>query len=68
LMGQIIQDKTDEVSEGEKGKGEGDRGDRGDNRRDYNRRQNQRKANAGAMTNAAPNDNEFCPRCKNKKH
>ncbi|GJU47253.1 putative reverse transcriptase domain-containing protein [Tanacetum coccineum] len=37
LMGQIIQDKTDE-------------------------------ANAGAMTNAAPNDNEVCPKCKNKKH
>nr|GFD16126.1 reverse transcriptase domain-containing protein [Tanacetum cinerariifolium] len=33
LMGQIIQDKTDEVSEGEKRKGEGDRGSRGDNRR-----------------------------------
>ncbi|GKD30748.1 putative reverse transcriptase domain-containing protein, partial [Tanacetum coccineum] len=58
LMGQIIQDKTNEVSEGEKRKGEGDRGGRGDNRRDYNRRQNQRRANAGAMTNAAPNDNE----------
>ncbi|GKC40831.1 putative reverse transcriptase domain-containing protein [Tanacetum coccineum] len=28
LMGQIIQDKTDEVSEGEKRKGEGDRGGR----------------------------------------
>ncbi|GJW26990.1 putative reverse transcriptase domain-containing protein [Tanacetum coccineum] len=68
LMRQIIQDKTDEVSEGEKRKGEGDRGGRGDNRRDYNRRQNQRRANAGAMTNAAPNDNEVCPRCKNKKH
>ncbi|GJY04120.1 putative reverse transcriptase domain-containing protein [Tanacetum coccineum] len=27
-----------------------------------------RRANAGAMTNAAPNDNEVCPRCKNKKH
>ncbi|GKB81871.1 putative reverse transcriptase domain-containing protein [Tanacetum coccineum] len=40
LMGQIIQDNTDEVSE----------------------------ANAGAMTNAAPNDNEVCPRCKNKNH
>ncbi|GKA06124.1 hypothetical protein Tco_0685244 [Tanacetum coccineum] len=65
LMGQIIQDKTDEVSEGEKRKGEGDRGD---NRRDYNRRQNQRRANARAMTNAAPNDNEVCPKCKNKKH
>ncbi|GJU32941.1 putative reverse transcriptase domain-containing protein [Tanacetum coccineum] len=58
LMGQIIQDKTDEVSEGEKRKGKGDRGGRGDNRRDYNRWQNQRRANARAMTNAAPNDNE----------
>ncbi|GKF30799.1 hypothetical protein Tco_0100597, partial [Tanacetum coccineum] len=68
LMGQIIQDKTDEVSEGEKRKGEGDRGGRGDKRYDYNRRQNQRRANAGAMTNAAPNDNKVYPRCKNKKH
>ncbi|GJW34646.1 hypothetical protein Tco_0057566 [Tanacetum coccineum] len=68
LMGQIIQDKTDEVSKGEKRKVEEDRGGRGDNRRDYNRRQNQRWANAGAMTNAAPNDNEVCPKCKNKKH
>ncbi|GJS87163.1 putative reverse transcriptase domain-containing protein [Tanacetum coccineum] len=67
LMGQIIQDKADEVFEGEKRKGEGDRGGRGDNRRDYNRRQNQRRANAGAMTNA-PNDNKVCPKCKNKKH
>ncbi|GJT76331.1 hypothetical protein Tco_1043056 [Tanacetum coccineum] len=65
LIGQIIQDKTDEVSEGEKRKG---KGDRGDNRRDYNRRQNQKRANTGAMTNAAPNDNEVCPICKNKKH
>ncbi|GJR81946.1 putative reverse transcriptase domain-containing protein [Tanacetum coccineum] len=68
LMAQIIQDKTDEVSEGEKRKGEGDRGGRGDNRCDYNHRQNQRRANAGAMTNDAPNDNEVCPKCKNKKH
>ncbi|GJX17022.1 putative reverse transcriptase domain-containing protein [Tanacetum coccineum] len=68
LMGQIIQDKTDEVHEGEKRKGEGDRGGRGDNRRDYNHRQNQRRANAGAMTNAIPNDNEVCLKCKNKKH
>ncbi|GJW06134.1 putative reverse transcriptase domain-containing protein [Tanacetum coccineum] len=58
LMGQIIQDKTDEVSEGEKRKGEGDCCGRGDNLRDYNRRQNQRRANAGAMTNVTPNDNE----------
>ncbi|GJU36895.1 putative reverse transcriptase domain-containing protein [Tanacetum coccineum] len=67
LMGQIIQDKTDEVQEGEKRKGEGDRGGRGDNRRDHNNRQNQRRANAGAMTNVASNDNEVCPKCKNKK-
>nr|GEY33602.1 hypothetical protein [Tanacetum cinerariifolium] len=59
LMGQIIQDKTDEVFEGEIRKGEGDHGGRGDNRRNYNRRQNQRRVNAGAMTNAAPNENEF---------
>nr|GEV02492.1 putative reverse transcriptase domain-containing protein [Tanacetum cinerariifolium] len=50
--------KTDEVSKGKQRKGEGDRGGRGDNRRDYNCRQNQRRVNAGAMTNAAPNDNE----------
>nr|GEU81382.1 hypothetical protein [Tanacetum cinerariifolium] len=68
LMGQIIQDKTDEVSEDEKRKGEGNRGGRSDNRCDFNRRQNQRRVNAGAMTNAAPNDNEVCPKCKNKKH
>ncbi|GJW67144.1 putative reverse transcriptase domain-containing protein, partial [Tanacetum coccineum] len=62
-------DKTDEASEGEKRKCEGDRGGRGDNRRDYNRRQNQRRANAEAMTNVAPNDNEGhrkrdCPKLK----
>ncbi|GJV59843.1 putative reverse transcriptase domain-containing protein, partial [Tanacetum coccineum] len=62
LMGQILQDKTDEASEGKKKKGEGDSGGRGDNRRDYNRRQNQRRANAGAMTNAGPNDNEVYPK------
>nr|GFA49802.1 hypothetical protein [Tanacetum cinerariifolium] len=38
LMRQIIQDKTDEVSKGEKRKGEGDRSGHGDNRHDYNRR------------------------------
>ncbi|GKA16749.1 putative reverse transcriptase domain-containing protein [Tanacetum coccineum] len=27
-----------------------------------------RRVDARAMTNAAPNDNEVCPRCKNKKH
>ncbi|GKF45149.1 hypothetical protein Tco_0131701, partial [Tanacetum coccineum] len=68
IMGQIIHDKTNQVYEGEKRKGEGDPGGHGDNRRDYNRRQNQRRANAGAMTNVAPNDNEVYPKCKNKKH
>nr|GEY52126.1 hypothetical protein [Tanacetum cinerariifolium] len=56
LAGQLIQDKADEVIEGEKRKCEGDRGSYGDNRREHNRRQNQRRGNAGAMTNAAPNN------------
>ncbi|GJU55729.1 putative reverse transcriptase domain-containing protein [Tanacetum coccineum] len=69
LMGQIIQDKTDEVYEGEKRKGKGDRGGRGDNRRDYNRRQNQRRALMQEMMNIGTlNDNEVCLKCKNKKH
>nr|GEW10810.1 hypothetical protein [Tanacetum cinerariifolium] len=38
LMGQIIQDKTDEVFECEKRKGEGDHSGCRDNRSDYNRR------------------------------
>ncbi|GJU94877.1 putative reverse transcriptase domain-containing protein [Tanacetum coccineum] len=64
--------KTDEVSKGEKRKGEGDRGGHGDNQRDYNRQQNQRRANAGAMTNVAPNDNEGhrkrdCPKLKKNR-
>ncbi|GJS53137.1 putative reverse transcriptase domain-containing protein [Tanacetum coccineum] len=74
-MGQIIQDKTDEVHEGEKRKGEGDRGGRGDNRRDYNNRQNQRRANAGAMTMAktvacrCPDKREVtCFNCNKKGH
>nr|GFB19017.1 putative reverse transcriptase domain-containing protein [Tanacetum cinerariifolium] len=57
---QLIQDKADEVTEGKKRKGESDRGGRGDNRREHNHRQNQRRGNAGAMTNAAPNNNETC--------
>nr|GFB29637.1 hypothetical protein [Tanacetum cinerariifolium] len=68
LVGQLIQDKADEATEGEKRKGESDRGGRGDNQREHNRRQNQRRGNAGAMTNAAPNNNETCQKCKNKRH
>nr|GFA07125.1 hypothetical protein [Tanacetum cinerariifolium] len=68
LAGQLIQDKADEATEGEKRKGKGDRGGRGDNRREHNRRQNQRRGNAWAMTNAAPNNNETCQKCKNKRH
>nr|GEY83096.1 hypothetical protein [Tanacetum cinerariifolium] len=68
LVGQLIQDKADETTEGEKRKGEGDRGGRGDNRRAHNRRQNQRRGNTGAMTNAAPNNNETCQKCKNRRH
>nr|GEW13305.1 putative reverse transcriptase domain-containing protein [Tanacetum cinerariifolium] len=36
LVGQLIQDKVDETTEGEKRKGESDRGGRGDNRREHN--------------------------------
>nr|GFA78869.1 hypothetical protein [Tanacetum cinerariifolium] len=43
LVGQLIQDKADEATKGEKKKGEGDRGSHGDNRREHNRRQNQRR-------------------------
>nr|GEX79291.1 putative reverse transcriptase domain-containing protein [Tanacetum cinerariifolium] len=68
LVGQLIQDKADEAIEGEKRKGEGDRGSRGDNRREHNRCQNQRRGNAGAMTNAAPNNNETYQKCKNRRH
>nr|GFC43867.1 hypothetical protein [Tanacetum cinerariifolium] len=68
LTGQLIQDKADEATEGEKRKGKGDRGGHGDNRREHNRRQNQRGGNAGAMKNAAPNNNETCQKCKNKRH
>ncbi|GJZ12727.1 putative reverse transcriptase domain-containing protein [Tanacetum coccineum] len=69
LMGQIIQDKNDEVHEGEKRKGEGDRGSHGDNRRDYNRRQNQRRGYAGSMTNVfCTNDNEVCRMQRTRKH
>nr|GEY41549.1 hypothetical protein [Tanacetum cinerariifolium] len=68
LVGQLIQDKANEATEGEKRKGEGDRGSRGDNRREYNRRQKQRRGNVGAMTNAAPNNNEICQKCKNQRH
>nr|GEY63496.1 hypothetical protein [Tanacetum cinerariifolium] len=68
LAGQLIQDKVDEATEGKKRKGESDRGGRGDNRREHNRRQNKRRCNAGAMTNAAPNNNETFQKCKNKRH
>nr|GEW94994.1 hypothetical protein [Tanacetum cinerariifolium] len=45
LAGQLIQDKADEATEGEKRKGEGDQGSYGDNRCEHNRRQNQRRDN-----------------------
>nr|GFB28903.1 hypothetical protein [Tanacetum cinerariifolium] len=68
LLGQLIQDKADEATEGEKRKGKVDQGGRGDNRCEHNRRQNQRRGNAGAMTNVAPNNNETCQKCKNMRH
>nr|GEY45348.1 putative reverse transcriptase domain-containing protein [Tanacetum cinerariifolium] len=43
VVGQLIQDKADEATEGEKRKGKGDRGGRGDNRREHNHHQNQRR-------------------------
>nr|GFB71490.1 hypothetical protein [Tanacetum cinerariifolium] len=65
---QYIREKADEATKDEKRKGESDRGGRGDNRREHNRRQNQMRGNAGAMTNNAPNNNESCQKCKNKRH
>nr|GEW57226.1 hypothetical protein [Tanacetum cinerariifolium] len=68
LMGHITQHRDDKAPKGEKRKGEGDHGGRGDNRRDYNRRQKQRRANAVAMTNVALNDNETAAcRCPDKR-
>nr|GFA94635.1 hypothetical protein [Tanacetum cinerariifolium] len=55
LAVQLIQNKADKATEGEKRKGKSDRGGRGDNRCEYNRRLNQRRGNAGAMTNVVPN-------------
>ncbi|GJR44827.1 hypothetical protein Tco_1312930 [Tanacetum coccineum] len=63
IRGDVTSSKPADIDEAVR-----DRGGRGDNRRDYNCRQNQRRANAGAMTNVAPNDNEVYPKCKNKKH
>nr|GEW15797.1 putative reverse transcriptase domain-containing protein [Tanacetum cinerariifolium] len=68
LARKLIQDKADEATEGEKRKGEGDRGSHGDNRREHNRCQNQRRGNAGAMTNDAPINDETCQKFKNKRH
>nr|GEZ11221.1 hypothetical protein [Tanacetum cinerariifolium] len=68
LCSRMVEPEADEAAEGEKRKGEGDRVSRGDNRREHNRYQNQRRGNAGAMTNAVPNNNETCQKCKNKRH
>nr|GFD06743.1 reverse transcriptase domain-containing protein [Tanacetum cinerariifolium] len=43
LAVQLIQNKADKATEGEKRKGKSDRGGRGDNRCEYNRRLNQRR-------------------------
>nr|GEX11105.1 putative reverse transcriptase domain-containing protein [Tanacetum cinerariifolium] len=68
LCPRMVEPKADEATEGEKRKGESNRGGRGDNRREHNRRQNQRRGNTGAMKNAAPNNNETCQKCKNKRY
>nr|GFD23330.1 hypothetical protein [Tanacetum cinerariifolium] len=60
LAGQLIQEKADEATKSKKRKGESDWGGHGDNRREHNRRKNQRRGNAGGMTDAAPNNNETC--------
>nr|GFB90360.1 hypothetical protein [Tanacetum cinerariifolium] len=65
IRGDVTSSRPTDIDEA---KGEGDHSGHGDNQCDYNRRQNQRRANPGAMTNAALNDNEVCPKCKNKKH
>nr|GEZ56714.1 hypothetical protein [Tanacetum cinerariifolium] len=68
LSKNIRGDVTSSKPAGEKRKGEGDRGGHGDNRHDYNCRQNQRRANDGAMTNVALNDNETVAcRCLDRK-
>nr|GEX33624.1 putative reverse transcriptase domain-containing protein [Tanacetum cinerariifolium] len=60
--------KSIHATEGEKRKGKGNRGGHGDNRREHNHCHNQKRGNAGAMTNAAPNNNETCQKCKNRRH
>nr|GFA13155.1 putative reverse transcriptase domain-containing protein [Tanacetum cinerariifolium] len=60
--------KVEQYLRGLTKKGEGDRVSHGDNRREHNRHQNQRRGNAGAMTNDVPNNNETCHKCKNKMH
>nr|GFB12853.1 hypothetical protein [Tanacetum cinerariifolium] len=50
LVVQMIQDKADEETGGEKRKGEGDRGGRGDNQREHNRRQNQKEIAGSAQS------------------
>ncbi|GJR22865.1 putative reverse transcriptase domain-containing protein [Tanacetum coccineum] len=54
--------------EGKLSKGEGDSSGRSDNRRDYNRCQNQIRANVEHDQCLHTNGQRDCPKCKNKKH
>nr|GEU58514.1 hypothetical protein [Tanacetum cinerariifolium] len=77
LAGELIQDKADEVTEGEKIKGEGDRGSRGDNLREHNRLQNQGRGDCwkytkcgklGHKTKRCQISDMSCYNCQEKGH
>nr|GFC81362.1 putative reverse transcriptase domain-containing protein [Tanacetum cinerariifolium] len=62
LAGQLIQDKADEATEGEKRKGKSDRGGRGDNQCEHNRRQNQRRETGYYNCNEKGHRKRDCPK------
>nr|GFA87057.1 putative reverse transcriptase domain-containing protein [Tanacetum cinerariifolium] len=65
LAEQLIQDKADEATEGEKRKGKGNRGSRGDNRCEHNRRQNQRRGHKAERCRIVEMN---CYNCQEKGH
>nr|GEZ77538.1 putative reverse transcriptase domain-containing protein [Tanacetum cinerariifolium] len=77
IAGQLIQDKADEATEGEKRKGESNRGGRGDNRREHNRCQNQKRGDCwkctkyvklGHKTERCRTSEISCYNCNKKGH